>query len=95
MRRLCEKYGQRSADFIFNSWFQSYTHADVIDTGLYDCYSEEYTASARKNADLIQCKLDYVKGSNRILEKLVTGRWDEQFLVIQPGSRVKTQDFLE
>lgn len=94
-RRLCEKYGQKSADFIFDSWFQSYTHADVIDTGLYDCYSEGYVASARKNAELIRCKLDYVKGSNRILEKLVAGRWDEQFLVIEPGNMITTQSFLQ
>lgn len=93
--RLCEKYGTKSGDALFNSWFASYTNADIIDTGVYDCHSEDYMAEARKNADLIGCRLEHVRGSNRILEKLVSGRWDEQFLVIEPGNTVKTQDFLE
>lgn len=25
---------------IFGSWFQNYTNADIIDTGVYDCYIE-------------------------------------------------------
>lgn len=43
---------------IFGSWFQNYTNADIIDTGVYDCYSEEYVTEAQKNADLIRCSLD-------------------------------------
>jgi len=39
--------------------------------------------------------LDYVSGSNRILEKLLTGRWDKQFLVAEPGHRIRHADFFE
>ena len=48
---------------------------------------------AQKNADMIHAALDYVQGSNRILEKLVSGEWDEQFLVAEPGHLIRHGDF--
>ena len=42
--------------------------------------------SIQKQADLIRCDLNYVEGSNRILEKLVSGQWDEQFLIVPSGT---------
>lgn len=88
LRRLCEKHGTEDGTSIFNSWFKNYTNADIIDTGAYDCHSEAYVEHARQNADLIRCSLGYVNGSNQILEKLVSGRWDDQFLSLEAGSIV-------
>lgn len=93
--RICEKYGIEFGTSIFGSWFESYTNADIIDTGVYDCYSEAYVEQAQKSADLIRCTLDYVQGSNIILEKLVSGKWDGQFVVAGPGTRVKMRDFMQ
>ena len=42
----------------------------------------------QENADLIRCILDYVPGSNRILEKLVSGKWDEQFVIFEKGETI-------
>ena len=39
--------------------------------------------------------LDYVQGSNLMLEKLVGGRWDRQFLVAEPGHLIRHGDFFE
>ncbi len=91
--KICHDYGMEFGTSIFGSWFDSYTNADIIDTGAYDCYSEEYVMEIQKNADLIRCSLDYVAGSNLVLEKLVSGRWDEQFLVIKAGHTVTEQEF--
>lgn len=91
--KICRDYGMEYGTSIFGSWFSSYTNVDIIDTGAYDCYSEEYVAEAQKNADLIRCDLDYMAGSNRILEKLVSGQWDEQFAVINAGGIVTEQAF--
>lgn len=90
---ICRKYGMEFGTSIFGSWFQNYTNADIIDTGVYDCYSEEYAAEAQQNADLIRCSLGYVSGSNLILEKLVSGKWDDQFAVFEPGQMIKKTDF--
>ena len=90
---ICRTYGMEFGTSIFGSWFQNYTNADIIDTGVYDCYSEEYVIEAQKNADLIRCSLGYVEGSNRILEKLVSGQWDAQFAVLESGQEMTQQVF--
>lgn len=88
----CE-YPGIGPDMLFQMYFGQYHHMDIIDTGLNDCYSEEYAMAAQENADQIKATLDYVPGSNRMLEKLLTGKWDEQFLVAEPGHLIRHADF--
>ena len=80
-------------EFLFEMWFHNYRNMDVIDTGLNDCYSEEYAAAAQEQADQIGADLDYVPGSILLLEKLVSGCWDHQFIVAKPGRRILHGDF--
>ena len=80
-------------DWLFHMWFDNYHHMDIIDTGLNDCYSEDYVLAAQAQADAIDATLDYVPGSIRLLEKLVSGRWDAQFLVAEPGDLIRHGDF--
>ena len=47
----------------------------------------------QENADLVRCILDYVPGSNRILEKLVSGKWDEQFVIFEKGETIGFKNF--
>lgn len=82
-------------EMLFHMWFDNYRYMDIIDTGMNDCYSEEYASAAQENADQIGAVLDYVEGSNLLLEKLVSGRWDEQFIVAEPGHLLKHGDFFE
>lgn len=88
-------YEGLSAEDLFHMYFDNYTNLDIIDTGLTDCYSEEYAAKAQATADQIHAALDYVEGSNLLLEKLVMGRWDDQFLVAEPGHLIRHADFFE
>ena len=60
----------------------------VIDTGLFDCRAPDYMASARQDADWLQVPLRVVLGGNLLLEKLFSGRWDDQFAVFAPGDTV-------
>lgn len=80
-------------DFLFHMMFDNYRHMDIIDTGLNDCYSEDYVLAAQQCADEIGADLDYVPGSIRLLEKLLSGHWDEQFLVAEPGRLLLHGDF--
>lgn len=88
-----KEYAGLSEEMLFQMFFGQYRNMDIIDTGLNDCYSEEYVIAAQENADQIGAVLDYVQGSNRMLEKLLTGRWDEQFLVAEPGHLIRHGDF--
>ena len=60
---------------------------------VYDCDAEDFVAEMQQCADLIRCDLDYVTGSNRVLENLVAGQWKTQFLVLEKGHTVKETDF--
>ena len=88
-----EEYKGLDPDFLFHMWFDPYHNMDIIDTGLNDCYSEEYVEAAQKEADKIQASLGYAEGSIRLLEKLVSGQWDEQFVVAKPGHLIRHGDF--
>lgn len=85
---LYQEHGKVMADIIFNQYFENYYHLDIIDNGLYDCYDPEYVAKAQGEADRIHAQLDFVPGSNLLLEKLVSGVWDHQFLVVAPGVNI-------
>lgn len=80
-------------EYLFHMWFDSYHFLDIIDTGYNNCYEEKYAEQAQKNADTIQAALDYVPGSNMLLEKLVSGNWNEQFLVAEAGHIIRHGDF--
>lgn len=92
---LCAKHGHDRATVTFDTWFANYRFLDIIDTGMADCYSEAFVEQAQRSADLIHCDLDYVSGSNRLLEKLLSGQWDEQFLVAEPNHTIAHRDFFE
>lgn len=97
MEKLCtdlpKEFGGFDAEELYHMFFDNYHYLDIVDTGLNDCYSEEYVMKAQINADAMNVALDYVEGSNLLLEKLVSGRWDEQFLVAEPGSLIRHGDF--
>lgn len=80
-------------EYLFHMWFDQYYFLDIIDTGYNNCYEEKYAEQAQENADMIHAALDYVPGSNIILEKLVSGNWDEQFLVAKAGDMIQHGDF--
>ena len=58
------------AYIVFNMYFEHYYYLDIIDNGLYNCYDLNYMERAQADADRIHAELDFVPGSNILLEKL-------------------------
>lgn len=85
---VCERYGRDEGLALFGKWFESYTHADIIDTGTYDSRAEDFLAQARRGAEITGCKLRHVPGGNVVLEKLVSGDWDDLFAVAEAGETI-------
>ena len=83
------------ADIVFNMYFEHYYYLDIIDNGLYNCYDLNYVERAQADADRIHAELDFVPGSNILLEKLVSGKWDEQFFVASPNTRITQGKFFD
>ncbi len=92
---LLKEHDEETAQMIFDMMFENYRNVDIVDTGLYDCYDPAFVETVQRDADRIHAELDYVPGSNLLLEKLFSGRWDRQFYVAEPGKTVKQGDFFD
>lgn len=90
---VCERYGREQGLALFDKWFASYTHADIIDTGTYDSRAEDFIAQARRGAEIARCELRHVPGGNVVLEKLVSGDWDDLFVVAEAGETLTRDMF--
>ena len=95
LSRISEDIDGKLDDELIEMCFGNYHHLDIIDTGYNDCYVEKYVEAAQEEADRIHMALDYVEGGIHLLEKLVAGEWNEQFLVAEKGHLIKHGDFFE
>ncbi|MBP3898536.1 MAG: DUF1638 domain-containing protein [Mogibacterium sp.] len=91
LERAQERYGDRRGLKVMKLMFDSYTKVTVIDTGCYELGPvEKY---AEKCADILGLELCRVPGSNEIMRKLISGEWDEDIIVKEPGEPVRDEDF--
>ena len=91
---MVERHGEKKAKKIAGMMFGNYTNVDIVDTGVFDCFDEAFVEKIKRDADFIQVPLAHVEGSNRIMEKLVSGDWDDQFIIVEPGTGIEAGDFL-
>lgn len=70
-------------------WKSYYHEIDIIDTGINGCRRPEYIAEVRSDADWLDAELGFVPGGTYLLEKLISGNWDDQFLVTEAGGTVE------
>lgn len=91
-RRLSERYGEERARRVARIMLANYTRVLLIDTGKYRM--DEYRGFARGMADLFGLSFEEVRGSDRLLKKLLAGDWDSEFVVLEPGREARLEDFL-
>jgi hypothetical protein len=86
------KFGPDRGLRIMKEMLKHYRHLTLIDTGAYDI-----TSYGRKIGELA-AKLGLtdkiITGSQRLLQKLLTGPWDEEFVLVDPGREIGREDFL-
>ena len=91
-RSCLARYGPETTKEIYDMLLKNYRRLCLVDTGAFDlcraCVYGEQAAS--------QLGLDFAtqKGSLRVLDKLFSGQWDEEFLIIRPGERFRQCQFL-
>lgn len=69
-------------------WKKYYHEIDIIDTKINDCRRVDYVRVVKEDADWLGAKLCFVEGGTYLLEKLFTGRWDEQFTILERGEQI-------
>lgn len=90
-QKLLERFGEKKTARIMSMMYDGYRKVAVIDDGCYDTAPvQQY---ARECADLLHVDAETVPGGTDILEKLLTGNWDNDILVKQPGYPVEQEDF--
>lgn len=86
-----EKYGYKRAKKVFLTMLNNYNYLLLIDTGAYDI--EEYIPQAQEIAEKIQLELKIEQGTIRLIKKLLTGPWDEEFILVPPDNSVELHHF--
>lgn len=89
--KYVEEYGEESAEAILEMMYEHYEKITLIDTKCYDMAPVlEY---AEKAGQLLELTTETTEGSVEILKQLLTGQWEENFIVLEPGRPVKAADF--
>jgi hypothetical protein len=89
--KLVEKRGRERAEKMMRLLLDHYTRIVLIDTGRYDL--EPYRARVAGFAETFDLAVEEVPGTTRILDALVAGAWDGDFVVAQPGHELTLRDF--
>lgn len=85
-----EKYGQDNADYlmgIMGAWQQHYQRAVYVDMGIGDGLEVEKRAQA--DASNRGWAFEKMQGDSVLVKRLLYGDWAKDFLVLQPGQKIK------
>jgi hypothetical protein len=89
--KLTGKYGEEKARRLALMELANYTRLAIVDTGSYDLRpADEYVGRV---ADLFDLPVQHLPGSLRLLEKLVHGPHDDEFIVVEPGQTLDESRF--
>ena len=88
---MVKRLGQERADYVQKILMKNYTRLALINTGQYDM--ERYRAYTRQTAERFGLRYEEIEGSNAMVKKLVTGEWDDDFVVVKPEESIRLQHF--
>lgn len=88
---LIDKYGREKAERMTRLLLKNYKRLAFINTGQYEI--EKYREYSKKTADDFGLRFEEIEGSPSLVHKLVSGPWDDEFVVVPPGETVTYQDF--
>lgn len=90
-RRTVEKYGEKKAEFIMSQMLRHYKRLVYIDTGTDN--QPKYRAYAQEAAEQLKLRFEEVRGSHELVQKMLFGPWDADFVVAPPGHTITYLDF--
>jgi hypothetical protein len=85
------RYGQARADRLFQIMMANYKRLALINTGQYQI--EKYRAYARQTAARFSLHYEEISGATALVEKLLFGPWNHEFVVLKPGETFRLDDF--
>ncbi len=89
--RLAARYGEERAVRITKLMLRHYRRLAFINTGARDL--DRYRAWAVAAAERFDLRFEEIAGSPWLVEKLLRGPWDDEFVVVRPGETVTYEMF--
>jgi hypothetical protein len=84
-----EKYGQENADYLMEAmgeWQSHYERGAFLETGL--AADDTSADRARQESELRGWRFERVMSDLTLIERLLAGEWDDDFIVVQPGQQL-------
>jgi hypothetical protein len=91
--RMVERYGAEKAQKVMAIYLRNYTRLALIDTGVGDL--EQYRDHSRTTAARFGLRFEEIKGASTLIEKMINGPWDRDFVVVPPGQAITYNDFCD
>jgi len=88
---MVEKYGEERALSMTRLLLAHYTRLVLVDTGRYEL--APYREFALTQARRFGLAYKEVPGTPSLVDALLTGPWDERFLIVRPGDTIDFRDF--
>jgi hypothetical protein len=91
--RTVERYGKEKADHVMKVMFAHYKRILFVNTG----HNEigKYREHAQRAAKQFGLRYEEKKGSRLLINKMIHGPWDEEFIIAKPGETITLGQFLE
>ena len=86
------KYSEETLKWVVKEMLKNYTRMVYINTGNYE--PGEWRKIAQQEAEKLDLAFEEINGTDEFFTKLVSCNWDDDFLVIKPGEKVKIEMFL-
>jgi hypothetical protein len=90
-RPWVERYGEKKASRLVKKMLNNYTRFLIIDTGAYNI--DSVIANILNISKELNMLYEVTPGSLRLLHKLLTGAWDQEFILLNPGQETSLHDF--
>jgi hypothetical protein len=89
--KLVERYGETKAMRMMKLTLKNYTRLAFINTGDYNL--ESYRAYARQASEKFDLRYEEIDGSPALVQKMIAGPWDDEFVVVPPGETITYEMF--
>lgn len=89
--RMVQRYGPDRARRILRLMLVNYKRLALINTGLYEI--DRYRDYARQTAERFGLRYEELAGSTAMVQKMINGPWDDDFVVAQPGEEIRYEQF--
>jgi len=90
-RKTEARHGKRRTDVVKKLMLKNYSRLAFINLGYRD--GERFRQFSRKAANDLGLSYEEIKGTTRLLRRMVNGPWNSEFVVKPPGQTIRLEDF--